>query len=186
MSPQSGRPAIALRLIAGNDVEFLVPKSAKRTTEMDSGTELLAVASGPRHSTRARHWFSVLAIGQVESLTRSLPAPGSVPLSPVSRASFLKSGDIFAASVVLYLAARGDRQMSASSEQILQQTLALSPQDRAEILERLLASFQVPPDPHVDELWAREAEDRLDAYDRGELGAVPAEVFARIERLRGR
>jgi len=48
--------------------------------------------------------------------------------------------------------------MSASSEQILQQALALSPQDRAEIVERLLASFQVPPDPHLDELWAREAE----------------------------
>jgi putative addiction module component (TIGR02574 family) len=69
--------------------------------------------------------------------------------------------------------------MSASSEQILLQALALSPQDRAEIVERLLARFQVPPDPHLDEFWAREAEDRLDAYDRGELGAVPAEeVFA--------
>lgn len=76
--------------------------------------------------------------------------------------------------------------MSANSEQILQQALALSPQDRAEIVERLLASFQVPPDPHLDELWAREAEDRLDAYDRGELGAVPAEeVFARLRRSIG-
>ena len=75
--------------------------------------------------------------------------------------------------------------MSASSEQILQQALGLSPQDRAEIAERLLASFQTPPDPLLDELWAREAEERLDAYDRGELGAVPAEeVFARIERQR--
>lgn len=75
--------------------------------------------------------------------------------------------------------------MSANSEQILQQALALSPQDRAEVLERLLASFQVPPDPDLDQLWAKEAEDRLDAYDRGELSAVPAEeVFARIERQR--
>ena len=77
--------------------------------------------------------------------------------------------------------------MSASSEQILQQALGLSPEDRAEIVERLLASFQTPPDPLLDELWAREAEDRLDAYDRGELGAVPAEeVFARIERQRAK
>ena len=75
--------------------------------------------------------------------------------------------------------------MSANSEQILQQALALSPQDRAEVLERLLASFQIPPDPDLDQLWAREAEDRLDAYDRGELSAVSAEeVFARIERQR--
>jgi putative addiction module component (TIGR02574 family) len=77
--------------------------------------------------------------------------------------------------------------MSANTEQILKQALALPPQARAEVLERLLASFQLPPDPHLDELWAREAEDRLDAYDRGELGAVPAEeVFARIEQLRGK
>jgi putative addiction module component (TIGR02574 family) len=77
--------------------------------------------------------------------------------------------------------------MSANTEQILEQALALPLQDRAEVLERLLASFQLPPDPHLDELWARETEDRLDAYDRGELGAVPTEeVFARIERLRGK
>ena len=75
--------------------------------------------------------------------------------------------------------------MSANTEQILKQALALPPQDRAEVLERLLASFQTPPDPQLDELWAREAEDRLDAYDRGELGAVPAEeVFARVDRQR--
>ena len=75
--------------------------------------------------------------------------------------------------------------MSANGEQILKQALALSPEDRAEVVDRLLASFQTPPDPLLDELWAREAEDRLDAYDRGELGAVPAEeVFARIERQR--
>jgi putative addiction module component (TIGR02574 family) len=83
------------------------------------------------------------------------------------------------------LAPRGENQMSASTEQILQQALALSPQDRAEIVERLLATFQTPPDPHLDELWAREAEERIDAYDRGELGAVPAEeVFGRIDRQR--
>lgn len=77
--------------------------------------------------------------------------------------------------------------MSTSSEQILEQALALPPDDRAKILERLLASFQTPPDPQLDELWAREAEDRLDAYDRGELGAISAEeVSAKIERKRSK
>jgi len=65
--------------------------------------------------------------------------------------------------------------MSASSEQTLKEALALPPQERAELVEQLLATFQSPPDPHIDEMWAREAEDRLDAYDRGELKAVPAE-----------
>ena len=73
--------------------------------------------------------------------------------------------------------------MSAISEQILKEALALPPQERAELVDQLLATFQSPPDPHIDEMWAREAEDRLDAYDRGELKAVPAEeVLSRIRQ----
>jgi len=73
--------------------------------------------------------------------------------------------------------------MSASSEQIFKEALALPLQERAELVEQLLATFQSPLNPHIDELWAREAEDRLDAYDRGELKAVPAEeVFNRIKQ----
>lgn len=75
--------------------------------------------------------------------------------------------------------------MSGSTEQILKYALALPAQERAELVERLLATLQSPPDPRLDELWAREAEDRLDAYDRGELKAVPAEeVFDRIRQRR--
>ena len=75
--------------------------------------------------------------------------------------------------------------MSAGSEQILKEALALPPQERAELVERLLATFQSPPDPHLDELWAREAEDRLDPYNRGELNTVPEEeVFDRITQRR--
>lgn len=77
--------------------------------------------------------------------------------------------------------------MSANSEQILKEALALPPQERAELVERLLATFQAPPDPKLDELWARESEDRLAAYDRGELEAIPAEeVFERIRQRRSK
>ena len=77
--------------------------------------------------------------------------------------------------------------MSANAEKILQEALDLPLQDRAEVLERLLATFQEPPDPELDKLWAQEAEDRLDAYERGELSSVSAEeVFARIDRQRGK
>jgi putative addiction module component (TIGR02574 family) len=75
--------------------------------------------------------------------------------------------------------------MNQSFEQILKDALALPFRERAELIERLLATFQSPPDPHLDELWTREAEDRLGAYDRGELKAVPAEeVFGGIEQRR--
>lgn len=77
--------------------------------------------------------------------------------------------------------------MSTNSEQILKEALALPLQERAELVERLLATFQSAPDPHIDELWVREAEDRLDAYDRGEIKAVPAEeVFNRIRQRRAK
>jgi putative addiction module component (TIGR02574 family) len=77
--------------------------------------------------------------------------------------------------------------MSANAEKILQEALNLPPEDRAEVIDGLLYTFQEPPDPELDQLWAREAEDRIDAYDRGELGSVSAEkVFARIEQQRGK
>jgi putative addiction module component (TIGR02574 family) len=77
--------------------------------------------------------------------------------------------------------------MSANAEKILEEALNLPPRDRAEVLERLLNSFQEAPDPELDDLWAQEAEDRLDAYDRGELGGVSTEeVFARIDQQRGK
>jgi len=68
--------------------------------------------------------------------------------------------------------------VSANTEQILQQALALPLEERVQLIERLLATFQTPPDPALDQLWANEAHDRLDAYDRGELDAVGVdEVF---------
>jgi putative addiction module component (TIGR02574 family) len=77
--------------------------------------------------------------------------------------------------------------MYANAEKILQEALNLPPQERAEVLQRLLATFQEPPDAELDKLWTREAEDRIDAYERGQLGSISAEeVFARIDRQRAK
>jgi putative addiction module component (TIGR02574 family) len=74
--------------------------------------------------------------------------------------------------------------MSADSKQILRDALALPPEELAELVEQLLATLQSPPDPKLDELWAREAEDRLNAYDRGELKALSAEeVFEGLRQV---
>jgi len=73
--------------------------------------------------------------------------------------------------------------MSATSEQILRQALALPLEERAELIEQLLATFQGPTDPALDALWIAEAHDRQDAYHCGEMEAVSAEeVFEEIER----
>ncbi len=67
----------------------------------------------------------------------------------------------------------------ASREQLLKDVLALPVGERAEIVEALLSSLDAP-DQASDELWAKEAEARLDAYERGELKAIPlAEVLAK-------
>jgi len=55
--------------------------------------------------------------------------------------------------------------------------------ERAELVEKILASFPFPEGQSVDELWAAEVEDRIDACEAGELKSRPAaEVFSRIER----
>jgi putative addiction module component (TIGR02574 family) len=46
----------------------------------------------------------------------------------------------------------------------------LSPSERLELVDDILASLD---EPSTDRLWAKEAEERLAAYRRGEVEAVP-------------
>ena len=64
--------------------------------------------------------------------------------------------------------------MLEHTEAILEQALLLSPRDRAILAEKLLASLD-QPDPAIDALWAEEVENRISAYEAGELKAIPAE-----------
>jgi len=71
--------------------------------------------------------------------------------------------------------------MSSRGTQVLKEALSLPPAERAEIAERLLSSLDPPSQKGMDELWGEEAEDRLDAFDRGEIKAIPAkQVFDRM------
>jgi putative addiction module component (TIGR02574 family) len=72
--------------------------------------------------------------------------------------------------------------MSVSPEKVLRQAMQLSSLDRAALVEGLIASLD-KPDPTLDALWLKEAEDRIAAYHAGELAAVDAEeVFAELGR----
>ena len=71
--------------------------------------------------------------------------------------------------------------MSQTAESIGTQALQLPPVERMALVERILDSLDVP-DPSLDDLWSREAEDRLAAYRRGEIRAIPlAEVLAKYQ-----
>jgi hypothetical protein len=66
--------------------------------------------------------------------------------------------------------------MSGDGKRILELALTLLPGERAELAEGLLSSYDFLARADVDALWAREAEGRIDAYEKGELKARPANV----------
>jgi hypothetical protein len=46
------------------------------------------------------------------------------------------------------------------------------------------SSFEFRSRKTVDALWASEAEDRIDAFERGEVPAIPEkQVFSEIEKI---
>lgn len=67
--------------------------------------------------------------------------------------------------------------MSERGARVLEEALALPPEERAELAERLWTSLEPSSEEQerIDRLWAEEVEARLDAYERGEIEAIPAE-----------
>jgi putative addiction module component (TIGR02574 family) len=73
--------------------------------------------------------------------------------------------------------------MTTHAQQVLEKAVALPPIERAELVEGILSGFDFPPWADIDAAWAREAEDRIDAYEQGEIAAIPAsKVFEKIEK----
>jgi putative addiction module component (TIGR02574 family) len=64
--------------------------------------------------------------------------------------------------------------MSDRGTEILKEALSLPRGERLELAERLLSSLDDPDRRKVDELWAAEAEDRLEAYEQGAIETIPA------------
>jgi len=64
--------------------------------------------------------------------------------------------------------------MSKRGTEVLEEALSLPPAERAELADRLLTSLDAAPDTRIDKMWAQEAEDRLDAFERAEIKAVSA------------
>ena len=64
-----------------------------------------------------------------------------------------------------------------SNAQILQEALQLNPQERYIVVESLLQSLD-KPDKSVDDVWANEAEARLQNYRDNKVQTIPfEEVF---------
>ena len=61
--------------------------------------------------------------------------------------------------------------MNPTAETLSAQAVRLPPEERVALVERILDSLD-EPDASLDALWAKEADDRLAAYRRGEIRAV--------------
>ena len=72
--------------------------------------------------------------------------------------------------------------MTITSQQVLREALNLPPVERAELVKEIFASFSFPSRKKIDALWASEVEERLDAYECGDIGATSAKhVFEKID-----
>lgn len=68
-----------------------------------------------------------------------------------------------------------------TQEEIISAALNLPLETRARLVDRLVASLMNSEREGIDRLWAAEAEDRIQAYERGEMDSVPGDqVFRRI------
>ena len=61
-----------------------------------------------------------------------------------------------------------------TTDNIFKEALTLRPSEKAQLIDKLIASLD-KSDKEIDELWAKEAEDRIDAYDQGKLKAISLE-----------
>jgi putative addiction module component (TIGR02574 family) len=74
--------------------------------------------------------------------------------------------------------------MTSQADQLLRDVLALTPEERAEFADRVLASLDSAERARIDNEWAAEADRRVEAYERGELPTVAAEDVYREYRDR--
>ena len=73
--------------------------------------------------------------------------------------------------------------MSETVEELEQQARKLAAEDRARLVELLLESLHSPIS-EIEAAWDQEIENRIAAFDRGEMPDYTAEdVFAEARRL---
>ena len=76
--------------------------------------------------------------------------------------------------------------VAQEQDEIFRAALSLPEEMKAALAERLLESLDSADQKEIDARWGKEAEDRIDAYDRGEIDAFSVnEVFSSLQdRLR--
>ena len=68
--------------------------------------------------------------------------------------------------------------MPETTDSLLQKALALDPNERAALVNELLASLDAP-DAAIDAAWLEEVTNRIKAYRAGEIRSIPADEVLR-------
>ena len=61
-----------------------------------------------------------------------------------------------------------------ATENVFKEALTLKPSEKAQLIDKLISTLD-KSDKEIDELWAKEAEDRIDAYDQGKIKGISLE-----------
>ncbi len=64
--------------------------------------------------------------------------------------------------------------MATDTKQVLKEALELPSVERATLVDQLLSSLD-KPDEHIDALWRKEVENRINAYHSGKIKSVTLE-----------
>ena len=63
--------------------------------------------------------------------------------------------------------------MTEISKELVQDALALSTNERVALVEQLLQSLDAPNEA-INEVWAKEADARVSAYENSQIGSKPS------------
>jgi putative addiction module component (TIGR02574 family) len=76
-----------------------------------------------------------------------------------------------------------DVNMPTVAKKIIDDVLLLPTDARVSLVEQLLTSLNLPTQPEVDRLWAKEAERRIAQIEKGKVKLVSGEkVFSDIRK----
>jgi putative addiction module component (TIGR02574 family) len=73
--------------------------------------------------------------------------------------------------------------MTVVADKVFSDALSLPSDARMSLVEKLIASLNLPTHAEIDRSWAEEAEQRVSQIDRGDVELISGdEVFAKIRR----
>ena len=77
--------------------------------------------------------------------------------------------------------------MPSVAKKVIDELLQLPADARMSLVEQLLTSLNLPTQPEVDKLWAKEAERRITRIDKGKVKLLPgSKVFSDLRKKYGR